>query len=127
VPISQNSSLADSCQISFIGGYASGDGISFDDLEFDFSLNIPSISDYMVTVFPNPFTDYITINNPGNTELIFELYDMSGKRCMLKNATDVVILPRNHKLVNTESISSGSYVVILRNDDERHSITIMKN
>ena len=127
VPISQNSALADSCEISFEGSYLFQSSASFDDLEFDVVTNTSEPSLNLLSVYPNPCNGHFIINNRENNPYEISIYDMNGQECMLNNDKSLVVLPRNHKLVNIENISQGNYIIVLKNGNEKRTISLLKN
>ena len=69
------------------------------DLDFPFSSNI----------YPNPFSNELTLSLSDNQQTIFTLYDLLGKPVMLQQ------IFTNFTTLNTEQLANGIYFFELRN------------
>ncbi|WP_431135328.1 M14 family zinc carboxypeptidase [Psychroserpens mesophilus] len=70
-----------------------------------------------MSVFPNPFSNSITIKLPyqsSNSSITIELFDVSGRSIL--NMSDVNSNNNQFKLDNTQSISKGTYFLKITNN-----------
>jgi len=83
-----------------------------------------SWEDKSMTVFPNPFNDYLTIlfpNDCSQEKTDVKIFDLTGK----------IILERNfqHKssaVLQTDYLSAGTYIMRIRNKDHAEAVLITK-
>ena len=88
------------------------------------TLNIEDNSLENVQIFPNPFSNSITIKLPyqtTNSKINIELYDISGRSIL--NMTDLYLNNGQFTLENTQNISKGSYFLKIT-DNETNSSTV---
>lgn len=74
------------------------------------SVNAHDLEKFKVSVFPNPFTNYLTIqvaNNVDNMSVI--LFDITGRKMMERKFVNIVVL-------ETGTLANGSYTYILENE-----------
>ena len=88
------------------------------------TLNIEDNSLENVQIFPNPFSNSITIKLPyqtTNSKINIELYDISGRSIL--NMTNLYLNNGQFTLENTQNISKGSYFLKIT-DNETNSSTV---
>lgn len=76
-----------------------------------------------VSIFPNPFSNSITIKLPHqsiNSSINIELYDISGRSIL--NMPNVNFNNGQFKLENTQNISKGSYFLKITDNESSNSI-----
>jgi aryl-phospho-beta-D-glucosidase BglC (GH1 family) len=78
-----------------------------------------TIQDYKTTVYPNPATDKVYINNLDGFQE-YSILNMQGE--VLKNGN----LNSHQNQVNIESCASGMYFMILTNGNKRQSVKLVK-
>ena len=78
-----------------------------------------TIEDFKTTVYPNPATDKVYINNLDGFQE-YAILNMQGK--VLKSGN----LNSYQNQVNVESYSPGMYFMILTNGNKRHSVKLVK-
>lgn len=134
IPISQNNINADSCQISFTGGNNFQSDISFDDLQFDYINSISVIRKISFSVYPNPCTDYIILEITDQLPISVELFNItSGKSEIpeIKNCETLFHSMRNlcsrKIIVDTKSLASGNWLIIVRKENQFQSALLIKN
>jgi hypothetical protein len=75
----------------------------------------------IASVFPNPASEYITVNFAGEyPQITFELYDATGRRVILRQL-------ENGERVNLEGIQNGIYFYKISAEDQVHAGKVMKN
>ncbi len=135
VPISQNTTNADSCVITLTGGTVDFSDLIYDDIVFDFAMGTGWITFPVVNPpYPNPCTDRIYIDTKGLDFIstTVEAYSSSGQYIILEknNAAfpvDPLFLPqRNYISLSTERLSSGYWNIIMRNEEKSISFPIIK-
>jgi hypothetical protein len=74
-----------------------------------------------ITVYPNPFDDYIMINGSGlHAGSIASFYSLDGRlryRAVLNHSTE---------RINTSDIKAGAYILQLIDGDRNYSVKIVK-
>jgi len=78
-----------------------------------------TIEDFKTTIYPNPATDKVYINNQDGFQE-YSILNMQGE--VLKKGN----LNNYHNQINVESYSPGMYFMILKNGNNRHSVKMMK-
>lgn len=78
------------------------------------------VSDVEVKHFPSPFTTELTLENTSGYEMV-SLVDVSGKICLQQR-----IDKRSSLILNTASLESGLYLLILSNEKEYHTSKVIK-
>ncbi|MBV1887968.1 MAG: T9SS type A sorting domain-containing protein, partial [Urechidicola sp.] len=76
-----------------------------------------------VSVFPNPFSNSITIKLPYqsvNSNINIELYDISGRTIL--NMSNINFNNGLFKLENTQNISKGSYFLKITDNETNNAI-----
>ncbi|MDI1315890.1 T9SS type A sorting domain-containing protein [Flavobacterium sp.] len=73
-----------------------------------------------VVVYPNPTTNYLSIENKNNLELSYEITDTNGK--ILQND----ILNRNSH-IDVSQLQAGFYFITIRNEFEKTTYKFIKN
>lgn len=74
-----------------------------------------------VRIYPNPTTDDITIENPGETTLKLSVFDLNGKLLFTQG-----IDQRIHH-VRLEDYSKGMYFLVLQSNSEQKTLKLVKN
>lgn len=135
IPLSQNSLMADSCEITIIGGQQITSSISFDELSFT---SISSVSEkpagLLVSVFPNPFRGKlnISLNSMVSGQINVQLFTMEGKsiiqlddggskKLVLTKSRDMVSLA-----VDLDFVPPGVYQLIVSDEKKSYSEIILK-
>ena len=137
IPISQHLAIADSCDITIVGGTLFTSEISFDDLAFDFSLEIPPINDVSFSVYPNPCSNNLIIqsNFSKSDNFSLEAYDAIGRRQFLNDAyldnstaDDYIVDPKKvRRVYNISKWQCGLYIIVYRSNKQKYAATIIKN
>ncbi len=135
IPISQNSSNTDSCEIRMYGGQQYLSSISFDDLSLTQSSNIGSTSDdNKFKIYPNPFSSYIRVefSEPIDEDAYIEIYDINGKLVAGKNLLNNIIAVYTQKngttlLIEQEALAPGVYSLVVNTSGKRYSKKIIRN
>jgi hypothetical protein len=120
IPLSQSSTLADSCYIVMHGGTSGQVRISFDDLDIDFGMSVPeNDKSGGLIIYPNPSSNKLIISMPGrNLADGFRafVYDNNGK--LHAEISDIHFGPM---IINTETLAAGNYIITVSNGKERFS------
>lgn len=137
IPISQNLAVADSCDISIEGGTIFTSGISFDDLEFDFSLGLQHVNDLIFSVYPNPCKDKIVVRSSSSekNEFMVEAYDGIGKKIVLNellldnsNAEGYIVNPDGVRMVyDISQLHCGMWILVYRSKKQTYVARIIKS
>jgi len=81
--------------------------LEFDVWDFCFTNETTGITQYQytdnITVYPNPFTDYIVINSTNNESVT--IYDISGTLILQ------AVLKTGSNYINTSGLGAGVYVL----------------
>ncbi len=89
---------------------------------------VPDITAFetIINTYPNPTKNTILVNiQLKNTEeLLFELFDITGRKIISKKEN--TIAGSSIKLINTESLSSGIYVLKIKGKEINYSQKIVK-
>jgi hypothetical protein len=126
INITQNASAADSCVITLTGGNIFGSVIWFDDLSFSFATSVDeNFSDSDWTVYPNPCAEqlYIISANGIKENSIITLQDLSGRIIHVER----ILQLNNRFAINTESLSTGMYILTVSDGKSNHHIHIVKD
>ena len=84
--------------------------------------SIKNISEIESGIFPNPFSNSFTINNPSSEKINYEIFSIDGK--VVKQG----IVTNKIETINAENLTSGLYLLSLINaKGERSVIKINKN
>jgi hypothetical protein len=128
VPVSQNSLIADSCEISILGGMTTESSIIFDDLQFDFSQGISRLLKTDFSYYPNPCRDnfFLRINRFDFQPEEIEAYNINGQKCKLEMSIDKTTSDGYLVQVNTKKLNEGVWLVLLMNDNETYSLLLQK-
>jgi hypothetical protein len=137
IPISQNLAVADSCNISIEGGTVFTSGISFDDLEFDFSLGFQPVNDFNFSLYPNPCIDKIVVrsNFSEKNEFTIEAYDIIGKKVVLNellldnsNEEGYIVNPTVVRMVyDISQLHSGMWILVYKSKRQTYAARIVKS
>jgi len=74
-----------------------------------------------VSIFPNPFSEYVTFSIPNNkAPFTFDLFDMQGRKIMSEEI-------RSEEKVNMEALNQGLYFYNLIIDDKRQTGKLIKS
>lgn len=86
------------------------------------SANMPSNG--LVSIFPNPASDFIIINNQDENLINVQLFDIAGKLIMDYG----VILSNTYKAFSTSEINNGSYLLRISKGNEitNHKVMVIK-
>ena len=133
LPISQNSINADSCEIVFTGGQAVFAEYSIDEIQFDMILGYPIIEGADFSLYPNPFRNYIFLENHGKRFDFVEVYDIVGKYFKtidIKNSNNFDFLMHSidaqFEVINTESLPMGAWMFVFRTPENRYSQLLIR-
>ncbi len=88
------------------------------------TVNIPTVIDktYIknIKLFPNPSTDYFTINIPSNTKIVVDIYSIDG--VLIKQNIN------NDNYINVSDLKSGLYIInVIFNNTLNHKYKLIKN
>jgi hypothetical protein len=73
-----------------------------------------------ISVYPNPFTEFVTIDFPENIENInFDLYDLKGSKICSKAV-------RNGEKINLSALRDGLYLYVINADGYIHQAKLIK-
>jgi hypothetical protein len=123
IPISQTHLTADSCLIEIIGGAQAQSDVVIDDISFDFQLGIESRTMRPLNVFPNPCKDRINIQSPyGRLPETIEVFSQTGVKMQLRLADN----KDGSDVYDVSSLSSGSWIISIRQDKIIYSGIILK-
>lgn len=124
VPITQNSSLADTCRISIYGGSVYQSDIVFDDIQFDFLSGIDEYETSTVRVYPNPAVNYIFVDKGISDRKIVSAYAIAvnGQREILNIKTE----NNGVVLFDTANLSAGIWALYLKDDQKTYSAIFVK-
>jgi hypothetical protein len=78
-----------------------------------------TIKDFKTTVYPNPASDKVYINNLDGFQE-YSILNMQGK--VVKSG----ILNNYQNQINVETYASGMYFIMLQNGYKRHSVKLLK-
>ena len=90
----------------------------------DWAVNaaIPEELDLSLTVFPNPFQDYLEIRNPENQEQQVIIYNIVGKEILKSQLQD-----NQHKILDVSFLKKGMYIISLSNQQYDIRLKLIKN
>jgi hypothetical protein len=84
--------------------------------------SIKTVSATNNEIFPNPFSNSFTVNNPNSEKLNYEMFSVDGK--VVKQG----IITNKVETINAENLTSGLYMLSLINSKGERSVTkINKN
>ncbi len=80
-----------------------------------------------LNVYPNPFADklYLELNTFNNEDLIFEVYDLSG-RCILNGIRKRSSFPEEKFQLDTKKLKEGYYLMKLRLGEQEFNLKLLK-
>ncbi|WP_296313848.1 T9SS type A sorting domain-containing protein [Winogradskyella sp. UBA3174] len=70
----------------------------------------------LINVYPNPFTDIITIES--NTINTYKMFDVTGKQ---------IIITSNYNTINTSALEAGIYFLNIENNNTSNTFKLIKN
>ena len=75
-------------------------------------------------LYPNPSTDYITIqlNDNKNSSFILKIIDLSGKELITKEITPKNISGLLYSKISTKNLKSGTYILQLYDNTTKEFI-----
>jgi hypothetical protein len=76
---------------------------------------------YQAVIYPNPFTDQLTIEGLPNDDLLIEIYDLFGRAVYLDTRPS-----DNSITISTADIKAGLYLLRVRDTDSSQTITSKK-
>jgi len=76
------------------------------------AVSTTTIEEQNIKVFPNPFTDYISIENEDSQDITFELFDILGRKIKTLNNINA------SEQLNTEMLQSGIYFYTIRKEEQ---------
>lgn len=86
----------------------------------DINASLPNNSQTpIINLYPNPVTDYLTINCGSYPQVTFELFDLQGRKLMSK-------VVNNSETINMTELNNGTYVYQLLMDNKKQSGKIVK-
>lgn len=80
-------------------------------------LSTPEISEADISLYPNPFTDTITLNFPTTEDLEFTIYSIEGKRILNRK------IQATNTTISLASLSSGMYFGQLKDGNGNNIVT----
>jgi len=95
------------------------DVLNNDDNEAEINDIEEEIANSLLTIYPNPFTDLITVTNAQNASL--EVFDITGKLLFNKVVTE------DEELIDLSHLASGVYYIITVLEDSTYASKIVKN
>ena len=66
----------------------------------------------IITIYPNPFKDQLTLKGFPNDNLSIEIFDIFGRLSYIKDVHSSIT-----QNINTENLNSDLYIVRIRNSD----------
>jgi len=124
IPISQNSSSADSLEIQIIGGDSLQTSLSVDSFSFEKISGINSSKSLSWSVYPNPFTNNLKYELPGideNRLILFEIIDVYGRTL----AGSERFTSKGE--LNLQGIPCGTYILKISTTQSVFSRILIKN
>lgn len=85
------------------------------------NINVAEISENLVSVFPNPVNDVLTISNPDGRSLEFKLYDLNG-HVVLSNQSGATAIA-----VDMKSLARGIYTLNVRHENSVQVVKVVRN
>lgn len=85
------------------------------------NINVAEISENLVSVFPNPVNDVLTISNPDGRSLEFKLYDLNG-HVVLSNQSGATAIA-----VDMKSLAKGIYTLNVRHENSVQIVKVVRN
>jgi hypothetical protein len=85
------------------------------DVDSIVSLSTPAVSELPVlSLYPNPATNYLQIKFPFTNDVTITIYDMNGKKCMRQKFEK-----QNPKKINVEILTKGIYFVQIQSGNKK--------
>lgn len=110
--VSFNVSTTGEYFFSFYGFSDPNQGILLvDDVAIDFSISVAELSKSNISIYPNPATDYVSINSDEEIDNI-KVYNMSGSLIFEES------FKANQINVETSSLTTGAYMLVLETKRE---------
>ena len=79
-----------------------------DDLTYTNVVSVENTVKQKISIFPNPATDYVNINNVSNSNI--KINDITGKNVYTKNNCS------ENEIINISNFTSGMYFIIIENN-----------
>lgn len=92
-------------------------------LNFDNTLNAESFLDNNLKLWPNPFKDDITIKLPFEINASIDIYNLLGNKIL----SNIEIKETNTKKIDLSTLSSGTYILSVKNEAFRQNFKLIKN
>lgn len=135
IPISQNFTSADSCEIRIFGGQQSSSSISFDELALTRSSGTNSKADEnKLKVYPNPSSSFIRVDfsETFSEDAAIEIYDINGKLVAGKNLLNNIIAVYNQKssatlMIEQQALAPGIYTLNIKTSGRSYTTKIVRN
>lgn len=91
-------------------------------VEKEFVLDVPAAEYPAISIFPNPFNDFVTVNSGERRFDILSVYDITGKLVLLKAVLGQPISER----VNLTALQKGFYIMVLSGSNGRSAVKMEK-
>ena len=102
--------------------YIVSPGVDLPVLIYDCNLNINDVFyDSKITLYPNPVNDILTIRSEADKNITIELYDINGKKILIKSVNKGV------SQFDFTNLVKGIYFTKFNNDDIDFTKIIIKN
>lgn len=85
------------------------------------NINVTEITENLVSIFPNPVNDVLTISNPDGRSLEFKLYDLNG-HVVLSNQSGANTIP-----VDMKPLAKGIYTLNVRHENSVQVVKVVRN
>ena len=85
------------------------------------TINVTELSEELVSVFPNPVNDVLTVNNPESRTLVLELFDLNG-HLVFTQQSEAAIIP-----VEMKTLARGIYTLNIRHENNIQVIKVVRN
>ncbi len=113
--------LSGKYQIAFMGNAKYGRGVMLDDILIDIKSSVSQMEQNDIEIFPNPTTDYVTIQTNGNILKHIKITDITGR-----TVYDSANQGKNIK-INMTNFEKGTYIINIQTDEYIYSKQIILN
>ncbi len=76
----------------------------------EINISVDNINTNEIIIYPNPASDFITIDYDSNRMLNFQIYNMQGKLIILQH--------NNKRIINISKLKSGTYFIKIKENNE---------
>ncbi|MBK8845680.1 MAG: T9SS type A sorting domain-containing protein [Bacteroidetes bacterium] len=85
-----------------------------------FYTGIHSSDDHSISIFPNPFNEYITVSDNQNRMLTYTIYDVAGKQLQRGSGHSLI-------LIDARKLAPGYYTIVIISPDKTKRIPLVKS